>query len=217
MRDTQSPEAGGKPLSTLQALAVYLERRSLVMLALGFASGLPNLLIFDTLSAWLRDAGLSLEVIGVFSLATLAYSVKFLWAPLVDRVAIPGLTRNLGHRRSWMLICQAVIILALLAISGVDPAKSLGAMAGLAVLVGFVSATQDIVIDAWRIEAAGEERAGALAAAYQWGYRIAMILAGILPLVLSDVVGWGGSYALMAGLMLAGTAGVLAADRKSVV
>jgi PAT family beta-lactamase induction signal transducer AmpG len=215
MRDTQSPEAGGKPLSTLQALAVYLERRSLVMLALGFASGLPNLLIFDTLSAWLRDAGLSLEVIGVFSLATLAYSVKFLWAPLVDRVAIPGLTRNLGHRRSWMLVCQAVIILALLAISGVDPAKSLGAMAGLAVLVGFVSATQDIVIDAWRIEAAGEERAGALAAAYQWGYRIAMILAGILPLVLSDVVGWGGSYALMAGLMLAGTAGVLAAPREA--
>ncbi|MFO0438092.1 MAG: permease, partial [Phenylobacterium sp.] len=81
MSDTPSPEANGKPLSTLQALAVYLERRSLVMLALGFASGLPNLLIFDTLSAWLRDAGLSLEVIGVFSLATLAYSIKFLWAP----------------------------------------------------------------------------------------------------------------------------------------
>ena len=215
MSDTPSPEANSKPLSTLQALAVYLERRSLVMLALGFASGLPNLLIFDTLSAWLRDAGLSLEVIGVFSLATLAYSIKFLWAPLVDRVAIPGLTRGLGHRRSWMLVCQAVIILALLAISGVDPVRSLGAMAGLAVLVGFVSATQDIVIDAWRIEAAGEERSGALAAAYQWGYRVAMILAGILPLVLSDALGWGGSYALMAGLMLAGTAGVLAAPREA--
>jgi PAT family beta-lactamase induction signal transducer AmpG len=215
MSNTQSPEARGGRLSTLQALAIYLERRSLVMLALGFASGLPNLLIFDTLSAWLRDAGLSLEVIGVFSLATLAYSVKFLWAPLVDRAAIPGLTRVLGHRRAWMLACQAVIILALLAISGVDPARSLGAMAALAVLVGFVSATQDIVIDAWRIEAAGPERAGALAAAYQWGYRIAMILAGILPLVLSDALGWGGSYALMAVLLLAGTAGVLAAPKEA--
>lgn len=215
MSDTQSPEAGGERLTTLQALAVYLERRSLVMLALGFASGLPNLLIFDTLSAWLRDAGLSLEVIGVFSLATLAYSVKFLWAPLVDRAPIPFLTRALGQRRAWMLVCQAVIILALLAISGVDPGRSLAVMAALAVLVGFVSATQDIVIDAWRIEAAGPERAGALAAAYQWGYRIAMILAGILPLVLSDAIGWGGSYALMAALMLAGTAGVLAAPREA--
>ena len=114
-----------------------------------------------------------------------------------------------------MLACQAIIILALLAISGVDPARSLGAMAALAVLVGVVSATQDIVIDAWRIEAAGPARAGAMAAAYQWGYRIAVILAGILPLVLSDVIGWGGSYALMAVLMLAGTAGVLAAPREA--
>jgi PAT family beta-lactamase induction signal transducer AmpG len=215
MSKTESPDDGGKQLSTLQALSIFLERRSLVMLALGFASGLPNLLIFDTLSAWLRDAGLSLEVIGIFSLATLAYSVKFLWAPLVDRAAIPGLTGRLGHRRSWMLVCQALIMAALLAISGVDPARSLPAMAGLAIFVGFVSATQDIVIDAWRIEAAGAERAGAMAAAYQWGYRIAMILAGILPLVLSDALGWGGSYALMAALMLAGTAGVLAAPRET--
>jgi len=107
MSEKTPSESGQARLSTLQALAVYLERRSLVMLALGFASGLPNLLIFDTLSAWLRDAGLSLEVIGIFSLATLAYSVKFLWAPLVDRAAIPGLTGRLGHRRSWMLVCQA--------------------------------------------------------------------------------------------------------------
>jgi len=103
---------------------------------------------------------------------------------------------------------------ALWAISGVDPARSLGLMAALAIAVGFVSATQDIVIDAWRIEAAGAERAGVTAAAYQWGYRIAMNLAGILPLVLSDILGWGGSYALMAALMLAGAAGVLAAPRE---
>ena len=216
MAGTSGKDAGGEaPLKGLGALAAYGERRALVMLALGFASGLPNLLIFDTLSAWLRDAGLSLEVIGFFSLATLAYSVKFLWAPLVDRAEIPGLTRVLGHRRSWMLVCQAGIMAALWAISGVDPTRSLGVMAGLAILVGFISATQDIVIDAWRIEAAEVERAGVMAAAYQWGYRIAMILAGILPLVLSDVLGWGGSYALMAALMLAGVAGVLAAPREA--
>ena len=148
--------------STLQALLVYLERRSLVMLALGFAAGLPNLLIFDTLSAWLRDAGLSLEVIGFFSLATLAYSLKFIWAPLVDRTAIPVLTKFLGHRRSWMITMQGLVILGLWLIAGANPAADLGRMALLAVLVGFTAATQDIVIDAWRIEAVDESRQGAM-------------------------------------------------------
>lgn len=200
---------------TLQALAVYLERRSLVMLALGFSSGLPNLLIFDTLSAWLRDAGLSLEIIAFFGLATLAYSLKFLWAPLVDRAKVPGLTRLLGHRRSWMIVCQALIMLGLWSIAGTDPAVSLGLMALFAVLVGFVSATQDIVIDAWRIEAAVTEKQGAMAAAYQWGYRIAMIIAGVAPLALSDYAGWNFSYAVMALLMLIGVLGVIGAPREA--
>ncbi|MES2343423.1 MAG: permease [Pseudomonadota bacterium] len=208
--------------SVWSAIKVYGERRSLVMLALGFASGLPNLLIFDTLSAWLRDAGLSLEVIAFFSLATLAYSLKLLWAPLIDRATIPGLTQWLGHRRSWMLVCQALIMLGLWLISGVDPKTSLGLMAAFAVLVGFVSATQDIVIDAWRIEAATNEAGakesysiGPMAAAYQWGYRIAMIVAGVVPLVMSDAVGWSLSYALMAGLMVVGVLGVLGAPREA--
>lgn len=201
--------------SAWSAIKVYGERRALVMLALGFASGLPNLLIFDTLSAWLRDAGLSLEVIAFFSLATLAYSLKLLWAPMIDRAAIPGLTQWLGHRRSWMLVCQALIMLGLWLISGVDPKTSLGLMAAFAVFVGFTSATQDIVIDAWRIEAADTEKQGAMAAAYQWGYRIAMIVAGVIPLAMSDVVGWSLSYALMAGLMLVGVAGVLGAPREA--
>lgn len=201
--------------SAWSAIKVYGERRALVMLALGFASGLPNLLIFDTLSAWLRDAGLSLEVIAFFSLATLAYSLKLLWAPMIDRAAIPGLTQWLGHRRSWMLVCQALIMLGLWLISGVDPKTSLGLMAAFAVFVGFTSATQDIVIDAWRIEAADTEKQGAMAAAYQWGYRIAMIVAGVVPLAMSDVVGWSLSYALMAGLMVVGVAGVLGAPREA--
>src|SRR6266478_2724434 len=106
-----SPPAPKRKLHS--ALAVFAERQTLAMMALGFAAGLPNLLIFDTLSAWLRDSGLSLQVIGYFSLATLAYSFKFLWAPLIDRTTIPALTAWLGHRRSWMLLCQGLIILGL--------------------------------------------------------------------------------------------------------
>ena len=211
---TTEPELAPKR-SVWSAIAVYGERRALVMLALGFASGLPNLLIFDTLSAWLRDAGLSLEVIAFFSLATLAYSLKLLWAPLIDRTAVPLLTRWLGHRRSWMLACQGLIMLGLWLISGIDPKISLGLMAGFAVFVGFVSATQDIVIDAWRIESASTEKQGAMAAAYQWGYRIAMIVAGVVPLAMSDAVGWNLSYALMAGLMVFGVLGVLGAPREA--
>ena len=197
------------------ALAIYGERRAQVMLVLGFASGMPNLLIFDTLSAWLRDAGLKLEVISFFGLATLAYSIKFLWAPMIDRTTVPGLTAWLGHRRSWMLVCQGLIMLGLFGVAAGDPRTGLAAMAGLAVFVGFASATQDIVIDAWRIEAAESAKQGAMAAAYQAGYRVAMIVAGVLPLAMSDYVGWHVSYAVMATLMLAGVLAVLAAPREA--
>ncbi|MFZ5721545.1 MAG: AmpG family muropeptide MFS transporter [Pseudomonadota bacterium] len=207
--DTAEPKRGA-----LAALAVFVERRALVMLALGFASGLPNLLIFDTLSLWLREAGLSLQVISIFALATLSYSLKFLWAPLVDRTQVPLLTRLLGHRRSWMIVLQGLLMLGLWLISGTDPARSLGVMAAFAAFVAFISATQDIVIDAWRIEAATTEKQGAMAAAYQWGYRVAMIVAGAIPLLLAEAYGWRLSYAVMAALMLLGVAGVLAAPRE---
>lgn len=206
--------ASRKP-GVLGALAVYLERRSLIMLALGFASGLPNLLIFDTLSAWLRDAGLSLEVIAVFGLATLAYSAKFIWAPLVDRTEVPILTKWLGHRRSWMLVTQALIVAGLWMVAGTDPKTSLGMMALFAVFVGFMGATQDIVIDAWRIEAAPQSEQGALAASYQWGYRFATIAAGAIPLVIAEQYSWNLSYAVMGALMLVGVLGVLGAPREA--
>ncbi|MET0293512.1 MAG: MFS transporter [Phenylobacterium sp.] len=209
-----APAASARKPSTLAALAVYLERRSLVMLALGFASGLPNLLIFDTLSLWLRDSGLSLKVISIFALATLSYSLKFLWAPLIDRTAIPGLTRVLGHRRSWMIVLQLLVMVGLWLISGADPARNLAVVAAFAAFVGFVSASQDIVIDAWRIEAAESERQGAMAASYQWGYRVAMVVSGAAPLLLAQAYGWNFSYAVMAGLMLIGVAGVLGAPRE---
>jgi PAT family beta-lactamase induction signal transducer AmpG len=185
------------------------------MMALGFAAGLPFLLIFDTLSAWLRDVGLTLEVIGFFSLATLVYSFKFLWAPLIDRASVPWLTSRLGHRRSWMLACQALIIVGLGLVAGRDPTQQLGVMAALAVLVGFSSATQDIAIDAWRIEVADESRQGAMAAAYQWGYRVATLVAGAVPLLLAESYGWNLSYGVMAGLMGLGVLGTLLAPREA--
>jgi PAT family beta-lactamase induction signal transducer AmpG len=197
------------------ALAVFAERRTLVMMVLGFAAGLPYLLIFDTLSAWLREEGLSLQVIGFFSLATLVSSFKFLWAPIVDRARIPVLTTWLGHRRSWMLTCQACIVVGLALLASQNPTVSLATMAAIAVAVGFLSATQDIVIDAWRIEIADTSRQGAMAAAYQWGYRGAMIVAGAAPLLMAASVGWNVSYGVMALTMAVSALATLWAPRET--
>ena len=211
---TDAAEATPQKKTLGQTLAYFLERRSLVMLGLGFASGLPYMLIFDTLSLWLRDAGLSLAVIGFFSLATLSFSFKFLWAPLIDRAKVPFLHGLVGHRRAWMLVCQGVIMLGLLAISGVNPAQSLPLMAAIAVIVGFATATQDIVIDAWRIEVVDVERQGQMAVAVQWGYRGAMIMAGAVPLLLAERFGWNISYLTMAVVMLVGVIATLLAPRE---
>lgn len=209
MAETSAPAR-----SWTQSLAVYADRRVVVMLALGFAAGLPFLLVFDTLSAWLRESGLSLEVIGFFSLATLSYAFKFVWAPLVDRVPIPFLTAWLGQRRSWMLLAQAAIIAGLWAISLSDPAVNLSVVALFAVLTGFSSATQDIAMDAWRIEVSDQSEQGAMIASYTWGYRIARIVAGALPLILAQVYSWSFSYFVMAAMMLIGLIAVLLAPRE---
>src|SRR4029078_2398284 len=128
------------PAGQESALAIFVERRTLVMLALGFSAALPYFLIFDTLSTWLRASGLSLEVIGIFSLVTLVSTFKFLWAPFVDRARVPVLTGWLGHRGSWMLVCQGLIILGLGLMARSDPSRSLGTIAVFAVLVGLSSA-----------------------------------------------------------------------------
>jgi len=189
------------------------------MLALGFASGLPYLLIFDTLSAWLRQSNLSLQTIAFFGLATLVYAFKFLWAPLIDRTRVPLLDAKLGHRRAWMLVAQLAIAGGLALISMSDPATNLGAVAAFAVLTGFFGATHDIVIDAWRIEATEPDRQGAMAAAYTWGFRIAMLVAGAVPLILAEWMGWNFSYALMSGLMVVGIGAVLLAppEKKRII
>ena len=191
--------------STLQALIAYSRPKPLIMLSLGYATGIPFLLIGDTLNAWLRVEGVSLSVIGFFVLVSFAYTLKFMWAPLIDRLNIPVLTKMLGHRRSWMIVLQILMALGLLGIAATDPKTQLVQMAVFATLTGFFGATHDIVLDAYRIELAGTtEEMGVMTAAYQWGYRMAFIVSGVVPLLLASRVGWSIAYAVMALMLLLG-------------
>ena len=199
---------------------VYLEAATWRMLLLGFSAGLPLLLVFGTLSFWLREAGINRTTIGYLSWVGLAYGFKWVWAPLVDRLPIPLLTRLLGRRRSWLLLAQATIIAALVGMALTDPRQALLPVVWCALAVAFGSATQDIALDAYRIESAATEKQAALAAAYQTGYRIAMIWAGAGALWIAaraevaGVVGyqqgaWATAYLVMAASMLLGVATVL--------
>ncbi|MGV8997575.1 MAG: AmpG family muropeptide MFS transporter [Parvibaculaceae bacterium] len=194
-------------------LAIFKEPHLLMMLLLGFSSGLPFLLVFGTLSAWLRTAGVSRTDIGLMSYVGLAYALKFLWAPLIDQIKLPVLDRLLGKRRAWMVLAQAVIAIALVAMSFCDPSLSLLPIACLAVLLAFASATQDIAIDAWRIEAASDDEQGAMAAAYQLGYRFAIIASGAGALYLADFISWHIAYLAMALLMGVGFIATLFSSR----
>ncbi len=208
-----TPQAPSRLARTREAFLAYAKPRTLIMLALGFSSGLPFLLIFGTLSAWLREAGISRTEIGLMSYVGLAYTIKFLWAPLIDQLRVPILADLLGKRRAWMLVAQFAILLSLIAISFGDPAHSLGAIAVGAVILAFSAATQDIAIDAWRIEAAPQADQGAMAAAYQLGYRLAIIASGAGALYVAQFVSWHVAYLSMAALMLVGMAVTLIAPR----
>jgi len=190
------------------------------MLALGFSAGLPLLLVFGTLSFWLREAGVDRTTIGFLSWVGLAYGFKWVWSPLVDRLPIPVLTRLLGRRRSWLLLSQAVIMAALVMMALTDPTLALAPMVWCAVAVAFGSATQDIALDAFRIESADTEHQAALAATYQAGYRLAMIWAGAGALwiaaraevpnaALYQYGAWRTAYLVMAASMLPGVLTVL--------
>jgi PAT family beta-lactamase induction signal transducer AmpG len=161
-----------------QTLRVYREPATLRMLFLGFSAGLPLLLVLGTLGFWLREAGVDRTTIGFLSWVGLAYAFKWVWAPLVDRLPIPILSAALGRRRAWLLVAQGLVVAGLCGMALHDPQVSLHAVVASAVLAAFGSATQDIALDAFRIESAGARRQGALAAAYQTGYRLAMIWAG---------------------------------------
>jgi len=194
----------GRVATWWDAVGVYRHPRVLAMLFLGFSAGLPFPLVFSTLSAWLRDYGVDKATIGFFAWVGLMYSIKVLWAPLVDRLRLPLFGRWLGQRRSWMLFAQAGIVAGLFMLSTLDPANDIGLVALMALVVAFSSATQDITVDAYRIEAVEEYRQAAMAASYNFGYRGAVLVAGAGALYLADFYDWSAAYLGMTMLMSVG-------------
>ncbi|WP_341909491.1 AmpG family muropeptide MFS transporter [Ferrovibrio terrae] len=200
---------GTRVSASLAALAVYRDRRVLAILVLGFASGLPLALTGQTLQAWLKESGVSLQSIGLFALVGVPYTLKFLWAPLVDRLPLPLLTRWLGRRRSWLIFAQAILMAAIVALAFSNPGQALAVTALCAVAVAFASATQDIVIDAWRVEILEQRQLAAGAASIVFGYRIGMLVSSAGALYLADQFAWPLVYLAMAALLVIGAVTVL--------
>lgn len=201
----------------LSWLAIYREPVVLRMFFLGFSSGLPLLLVLGTLSFWMREVGVDLKSIGFMSWVGLCWGMKWLWSPLVDKLRIPLLSSRLGQRRAWLLTAQIGLIVSLALMAFADPAKSLTLTAALALTTAFFGATQDIALDAFRIESGSEEKQAAFAATYQTGYRLAMIWAGAGALAIAAffetqfgaAVGWRSAYLVMSASMLVGVVTVL--------
>jgi PAT family beta-lactamase induction signal transducer AmpG len=185
--------------------------RIALMLAFGFSAGLPFLLIFGTLSVWLRESGVPVTTIGLFSWLALAYTLKFLWAPVVDAFDVPVLARLVGRRRAWMIACQALIAVALIGVGSTGPGTSIALTAAFTFLLAFGSATQDVVVDGWRIDAAPLSQQGMMAAAYQLGYRFGLMAAGAGALYIAEFASWRTAYVSMAALMGVGVVAALLA------
>jgi len=203
------------PKSWRESISAFAHPRVVTMLFLGISAGVPLLLIFSSLSLWLREAGVERGAVTYFSWAALGYSFKFVWAPLVDKLPLPLLTPLLGRRRSWLLVSQLMIMLAISAMALIDPKNStLTSMAWAAVFLGFSSATQDVVIDAYRIESADSDLQTMMSSSYIAGYRIGMLLAGAGALFLASYFGstmdhyhypaWKWTYLSMTSVMLIG-------------
>jgi len=213
--------------SWLSSAKVYLHPKAITLFLFGFSAGLPILLVFGTLSFWLREAGIERDLITYFSWVGLAYGFKWLWAPLVDRLSLPLLSTWLGRRRSWLLLSQLVLLTGLIGLAFSNPHENLTYMALLAVAVAFSSATQDIVIDAYRIESAGDRLQAAMAATYMAGYRIAMIVAGAGALAIAawasltpegyDLASWRYAYLVMAALMSVGIVTTLCVSEPAMI
>lgn len=184
-----------------RSIKAYTNRHVLQVLALGFSSGLPLLLTFSTLSAWLATAGVRRAAIGAFALVGTPYAFKFLWSPLIDRLPPP---LPLGRRRGWGVTIQIALIAATLSLGACDPKQNLARMGVLALLVAFLSSSQDVVIDAWRVEILETEQQGPGAGMIQAGYRIAMLVSGAGALVIASRTGWFAAYATMAALLTVG-------------
>jgi len=218
--DTANSGAAAR-VSFAETLAVYLKRRVLVVMFLGFSSGLPLALSGATLLVWMREVGVNLGTIGLFALVGTPYTLKFLWAPLIDALDVPVLSRRLGRRRGWLLLSQLLLIAAIVLLGACDPAASALMVAVGALLVATVSATQDIVVDAFRVESLDESEQAAGMASYVAAYRIGMLAstAGALFLVsgfetfagFSKHAAWSAGYTVMAALVLIGIATTLVA------
>ncbi|MCU0882090.1 MAG: MFS transporter [Hyphomonadaceae bacterium] len=239
---TAQRESAGKPKAGFKT---FFERSALVMFGLGFAAGMPNLLIGQTLvQTWIRQGGANLSLIGLMSLVTIFYALKFLWSPVVDKVAIPVLDKALGRRRSWMLVCQLVIVAGIACLALIDPSKTFNEagdpidgffiIAAIAAVICFAGATQDVAIDAWRIEVARDsEKLGVLTSNYQVGYRVAMFVSGALVLYVVGIfsgppptpddpqpysfLGWSVSFMMMAVFMGLAVIATLLAPREHVL
>lgn len=191
-----------------KAAKVYFDKRMMTMLGLGFSSGFPFLLVGATLTLWLKDAGMALKLIGLFSLVKIPYSFKWVWSPFVDRINLP-LFGRLGRRRGWALFAQTWLIIALLGMAFVNPVEDMSLMMFFAVITAVSSATQDIVLDAYRVESFNNKEQGAAAAIFMVGYRIGFIFSGAVALILADVLSWHSVYVLMAGGTLVGIITIL--------
>jgi len=193
----------GKTRDWYDAIEVYLNRRILFVLIMGVASGLPLLLTLSTLSYWLSKVGVDKTTIGLFALVGIPYSFKFVWAPIIDQVRLPVLAKLLGRRRSWLLLIQAFLAGAIVLMGMTDPTVAPLTVAAAAVAVAFFSASQDIVIDAYRIDILREEEQGAGAAVTQAGYRVGLLVAGAGAIALSDFVGWPVIFGMLAAVIVA--------------
>lgn len=210
---SDSAERPARPFDGLRtwraSLGVYADRRIVAILFLGFSSGLPLALTLGTLSILLARVGVDKTTIGLFAAVTLPYSLKFIWAPAIDRAPFPWLTRYLGQRRGWTVASQLALMAGICAMAGTDPAASPGIMAVFALIVSFCSASQDVVIDAYRVELLEENKIGAGASAIVFGYRVGMLASGAGALYLADQVDWGLVYVVMAALVVVGLATIL--------
>jgi len=215
------PNAPTRPTGALgrwwSALAIYRQRSVITMLFLGFSSGLPFLLVFSTLSMWLRQSGIELSTIGMISWVGFAYSFEFVFSPFVDRWELPLLHRLLGRRRSWMLLAQIGIAIGLARLATADPTTSIAPMAVAALFVACCSATQDVAMNAWRIESAPGQMQGPMVGAYEVGYNVGMIAAAAGALSVASGFGWHVSYGVMAALMSVGIATTLFAREPRAV
>ncbi len=199
-----------REVGRLSGLRVYLQRRQLAILLMGFSSGLPIALAGATLSWWLATIGVDKTSIGLFALVALPYSLKFLWAPFFDHIQAPGPFRALGRRRGWILLLQLLLIVSIFALGSTDPLGAPLVTAAAALMITTLSASQDVVVDAYRIDILSEDEQGAGAASTQTGWRIAFYwVAGAGAQVLSDFMQWPFIYAIMAGFMLVGIIGTL--------